>query len=160
MTQPPSRAERIRMYAEGPRVLQEALATVPAEAMKWRPSPAAWSAHEVIIHCADSEANAHMRLRYLLGEPEPLIVGYDQDRWAALLDYHSLPLEPALAVIAAVRANTVPLLEQITESQWLRAGRHTESGPYSAERWLEIYSEHLHQHARQLARNAAAWAER
>ena len=48
-----------------------ALAKVPPEALKWRPAPGKWSVHEIIIHCADSEANAHMRVRYLLAEKDP-----------------------------------------------------------------------------------------
>ncbi len=154
---PTEREDRIRRYREGPALLRSALARVPADAMKWRPAPGKWSAHEVVVHCADSETNAHMRLRYLLAEPEPLIVGYDQDRWAAELDYHALPFEPALAAIEAVRANTVPLLQRLPEPAWRRTGRHTEYDAYGVERWLEIYSEHLEVHSRQIERNVQAW---
>jgi DinB superfamily len=152
------RARLIAQYAAGPDHLEAALAQVPAAALTFRPAPGKWSVHEVIIHCADSETNSHMRLRYLLAEPEPLVVGYDQDRWATALDYLSLPLEPALATIRAVRANTVPLLHALGEPDWSRTGRHTEfSDPYTVESWLRIYSEHLDIHARQIARNLRAW---
>jgi hypothetical protein len=149
---PAEREALIHRYAEGPITLERALARVPANAMQWRPAPGKWSPHEVIIHCADSETNAHMRIRYLLAEREPLIVGYDQDRWAQVLDYHELPLEPALAAIRAVRANTVPLLRRLRDADWVRTGRHTENPTYGAEQWLQIYSEHLEVHAHQLAR--------
>ena len=157
---PSERASMIRRYAEGPALLEAALATVPAAALKWRPSPEKWSVHEVIVHCADSETNAHMRLRYLIGEADPLIVGYDQDNWAQAFHYHDHPLEPALATVKAVRANTVPLIERLTPDQWTRTGRHTEHASYGAERWLEIYAEHLEVHARQIARNLEAWGKR
>ena len=78
-----------------------------------------------------------MRIRYLVGETDPTIVGYDQDRWAATMDYHAHPIAPALATVAAVRANTVPLLRRMTAEQWGRRGRHTESGSYGAEDWLQ-----------------------
>ena len=157
---PSERASLIRRYAEGPALLEAALAKVPAAALKWRPAPGKWSVHEVIVHCADSETNAHMRLRYLIGEADPLIVGYDQDKWAQTFHYHDLPLEPALATVRAVRANTVPLIERLTPEQWARTGRHTEHASYGAERWLEIYAEHLEVHARQIARNLEAWGKR
>jgi len=150
----------IRQYAEGPDRLAAALAKVPGEARKWRPAPGKWTVHEVIVHCADSESNAHMRIRYLIGEADPLIVGYDQDRWATALSYHDHPLEPALATVRAVRANTLPLLERLTEEQWRKTGRHTEHPGYGVERWLEIYSEHLDIHARQIERNLGAWGLR
>jgi len=154
---PDQRARLIHRYADGPALLEQALATVPPAALQWRPAPGKWSAHEVIVHCADSETNAHMRLRYLLAEPEPLIVGYDQDAWARVLDYHAHSLELALATVRAVRANTVPLLGRLSETQWLKTGRHTEHASYGVEKWLEIYAEHLEVHARQLQRNVAAW---
>ncbi len=159
---PADRRALIERYARGPSLLEAALATVPGAAMQWRPAPGKWSAHEVIVHCADSETNAHMRVRYLLGEPGPTIAGYDQDTWASAMNYHAHPLEPALATIRAVRANTVPLLERLTEAQWSRAGRHSEQpgASYGVERWLEVYAEHLEVHDRQIRRNVAAWERR
>jgi len=154
------RAGLIDRYARGPELLTAALATVPREALQWKPGPDRWSAHEIVVHCADSETNAHMRLRYLLAEPEPLIVGYDQDRWAVTLDYHAHPLEAALAAVRAVRANTVPLLRRTPEQAWRRVGKHTESGPYSVEDWLAVYAEHLEKHSRQIERNVQAWKAR
>ena len=154
------RANLIDRYANGPRVLKSALARIPPEAMQWRPAPGKWSAHEVIVHCADSETNAHGRLRTLLAEVQPVIHGYDQDRWAAELDYHALPLEPALATVEAVRANTTALLRRLTEADWARVGTHSESGRYGTEDWLRIYGEHLEGHARQLERNLTAWRNR
>jgi hypothetical protein len=155
-----SRAEReslIERYAAGPARLRAAFAAVPAEARQWRPKAGEWSAHEVVIHCADAETNGAGRIRYLASEKDPLIVGYDEARWAVTLDYHQHPLEPALATIDAVRANTVVLLHRLPEEAWQREGRHTESGRYTAEDWLRIYAEHLEVHARQIEANLAAW---
>ena len=153
------RAVLIDQYAAGPARLRAALATVPPEAIQWRPAPGEWSAHEVVVHCADSESNSYCRVRYLLAEPDPVIVGYDQERWARDFDYHALPLEPALATVDAVRGNTVPLLRGLPEAAWARRGRHTESGPYSMLDWLRIYADHLEGHARQIEANVAAWRQ-
>jgi hypothetical protein len=150
----------IARYRTGPDLFEAALATVPQAALQWRPRAGAWSAHEIVVHCADSETNAHMRIRYLLAEADPLILGYDQDQWARTLDYHAHPLPPALSTIRAVRANTVPLLQRLTDAAWARMGRHTEHPTYGVERWLEVYAEHLAVHARQLARNREAWGRR
>jgi hypothetical protein len=151
------RAALIEEYAAGPARLRDALARVPAEALQWRPAPGEWSAHEVICHCADSETNAAGRIRYLLAETEPLILGYDEAQWARTLDYHEHPLAPALAAVDAVRANTAVLLRRLPGSAWSREGRHTESGRYTAEDWLRIYADHLENHARQIEANVAAW---
>lgn len=154
------REELIRRYAEGPVQLRAAWESVPPEARQWRPAPDKWSAHEVVVHCADSESNAALRIRYLAAEKEPLILGYDQEHWARALDYHSHPAELALATVEAVRGNTVPLLKRLPEAVWSRAGRHTESGRYTGEDWLNIYAGHVENHARQIERNLQAWRER
>jgi hypothetical protein len=151
------RESRIERYERGAGLLKAAFARVPGEARQWRPGPGKWSAHEVVCHCADSETNAYARIRFLVAEDRPLIQGYDQARWAERLDYHALPVEPALATVEAVRAHTAALLRRLPEAAWAREGTHTQSGRYTAESWLEVYAEHLENHARQIERNLAAW---
>ena len=147
----------IRRYAEGPSRLRAALAAVAVEALKWRPAPGEWSAHEVVCHCADSETNAYARIRYLTAEPDPLVLDYNEAQWAVTFDYHAHPLDLALATVDAVRANTVALLRRLPETAWERVGRHTVSGRYAAEDWLRIYAAHLEDHAAQIDANVAAW---
>jgi hypothetical protein len=158
-----SRGERealVERYARGPERIREALARAPKEALAWRPGPGKWSVHEVVVHCADAETNAALRIRYLLAEKEPLIVGYDQDAWARLFDYHGQSLDEALAATALARGRTVPLLRRMGDADWAKGGRHTESGPYTTEDWLRIYAAHLEGHAGQIDRNVEAWKAR
>jgi hypothetical protein len=156
----PERTALIERYARGPGLIRAALATVPADARQWRPGPGRWTVHEIVVHCADSEAHGALRIRILLAEAEPVIQAYDQDRWAAGLDYHQHPLDVALATVDAVRAHTLPLLRRMDDAAWARSGRHPETGPYRAEQWLRIYAEHLEKHAGQMERNLAAWRAR
>src|SRR5437879_9217789 len=114
---PAERAAMIQRCAHGPTLRKRALGKVPADALKWKPAAGKWSVHEIVIHCSDSETNAHMRLRYLIADPDPVIVGYDQDQWALAFDYHAHPLEPALATVEAVRGNTLPLLKRMRSEE-------------------------------------------
>ena len=154
------RERLIEQYADGPSRLRQALAKAPEEGRKWRPAPGEWSAHEIVCHCADSETNAAARIRYVVAEKDPVILGYDENAWAARFDYHSQPLDAALAVVEAVRASTAALIRRLPEEAWAREGRHTESGRYTAEDWLKIYAAHLEDHARQIESNLAAWQTR
>ncbi len=154
---PAEHASLIQQYADGPRRLRSALGTVPTQALQWRPGPGEWSAHEVVVHCADSETQAASRIRVVVSEKDPVIQGYDEAQWARGFDYHAHPLDVALATVDAVRANTAALLRRLPEVAWSRVGRHTESGRYGAVDWLRIYAEHLENHARQIEANVAAW---
>ena len=155
-----ARVALIAQYAAGPERLRDAYARVPAEARQWRPAPGEWSAHEVVIHCADSETQAASRIRILVSDKEAVIQGYDEAEWARDLDYHAHSVELALDVVRAVRASTTALLRQLRPESWAKVGRHTESGRYSAEDWLTIYADHLENHARQIENNVRAWRAR
>ncbi|MBL0311670.1 MAG: DinB family protein [Holophagaceae bacterium] len=93
------------------------------------------------------------RIRLLLAEKEPLIVGYDENKWAEAFDYPGHDVELAFRTIEAVRSNTVTMLRRLPEEAWNRAGQHSHSGSYSDADWLRIYAEHLEVHARQIRRN-------
>lgn len=160
---PYSEAERsafLDRYAAGPDLLRAAWAEVPAGARGWRPAAGKWSAREVVVHCADSETYAATRIRLLLAEPEPLIVGYDENAWARHFGYQEADPEEALDLVARVRAHTHRMLRTLPEGAWGKVGRHSHSGTYGTDDWLRIYAEHLEVHAAQIRRNLAAWTAR
>lgn len=147
-----------RRFAAGPRELHAAWNRVPSDKRQWRPAPGKWSAHEVVLHCADATLNAAARLRYLLAETDPVLVGYDQDRWAAALDYHAQPIEPAFALIDSLTAGLLPLVRRLTPADFERPGWHTEKGAITLGSWLPYNADHLAAHARQIERIVATLA--
>ncbi len=158
-----SRFERdayLQRFEAGAALLRAAWNSVPREARQWRPAADKWSAHEVVVHCADSEAYGHTRIRMMLAEPRPLIVAYDENVWARTFDYHAHDPELALHTIEAVRANTLACLRRLPDSAFGKVGTHSASGTYTDADWFRIYAEHLEVHARQIERNLAAWKSR
>jgi hypothetical protein len=144
-----SRAPLLDQYRSGFGDLEAALAGA-TDADLDRPQPEGeWTARQVVHHLADSESMAYIRLRRLIAEDEPLIHAYDEPEWARRLHYDR-PIEASLAVVAAVRTASLQLLESLTPAEWERTGTHGEFGPYSVERWLEIYAGHTHDHADQI----------
>jgi hypothetical protein len=125
--------------------------------LKWRPAEDEFSVHEIVVHCADSETNAAARIRYVVASKDAPIIGYDPGEWARITDYDAHPLEAALATVEAVRANTVPLLQRLPDDAWERAATHSESGRYTGEDWLRIYSEHVEEHIAQIGGVVEAW---
>jgi hypothetical protein len=157
---PEERQRLIDRYAEGSRALRAAYDASPPEMRTWRPAKDAWSIHEIVCHCGDSEMGGALRIRMLAAEPDPKIIGYDQDAWTTIFDYHNRSTDLAFAVIEAVRAWTVPVLSTLTDEQWAKVGHHSESGAFSALDWLESYGNHLHNHVNQINANVQAWKDR
>ena len=92
---------------------------------------------------------AYTRVRRVVADDDPQLAGYSEPQWAERLHYDR-PIGEALAVTRAVRAASLALLEALTPDEWERVGTDSESGPYSIDRWLEIYAEHPHEHADQI----------
>jgi hypothetical protein len=154
------RQRLIARYTAGYQHVVDALKGIAPDELDFRPAPTEWSAREIVHHLADSETISGQRLRQLLVQDNARIQGYDQEEYARRLDYQRRPLEPALRAFEAARASTAQLFDQMTDADWQRAGTHTESGPYSATTWLQIYAEHAEAHAEQIQKNRAAWMAR
>jgi hypothetical protein len=144
-----TRNELIAKYKDGYRVVADAVQGATDEELDTRPAPGKWSAREIVHHLADSEVTAGLRLRLLLAEDHPRIVGYDQDEFARRLHYDR-PIEASLDLFKTIRRSTAEILDRMTEADWSREGTHTEHGRYSAGRWLRIYANHAHSHADQI----------
>ena len=144
------RKELVDRYKEGYRAVAESLAGATDDELDAHPTPGKWSAREIVHHLADSEMTSAIRLRLLVAAPRAAIAGYDQDEFARRL-YYDRPIEASLEALKAARRTTAEILERLTDAEWAREGTHTEIGRYTVETWLEIYAEHAHEHARQIA---------
>ena len=152
-----TRQTLIAQYKAGYDEIVKALAGADDAALDRRPGPGKWTAREIVHHLADSEMTSAIRLRRLIAEDKPVIVGYDQEEFTRRLHYDR-PIEASMRAFAAARETTGELLDRLSEAEWAREGTHSESGHYTVAMWLEIYAKHAHGHADQIrrARQAAA----
>ena len=145
------RQQLIDRYADGVQQVEQALDGFPERLHAERPFAGKWTAREIVHHLADSESTSAIRLRKLLVEEHALIQGYDQEAFAVKLRYNERPdLAPSLGAFRNARLTTLQLMKGMSDAEWERTGWHTESGVYTAERWLEIYAAHAHGHADQI----------
>jgi hypothetical protein len=149
------RQARIEQYAAGYQAVTEALVGITEAEWDAREAPGEWSPREIVHHLADAEMTAAVRLRLLVADDNPTIIGFDQDAFVARL-YPQRDHAPSLAAFAAARDATVPILRQLQPEQWKRGGTHTEHGPFTVEDWLRLTSVHAHDHADQIRRARAA----
>jgi hypothetical protein len=148
---PIERASLVKRYKEGHRAVMDALLGV-SEAELDRSASGEWTPRQIAHHLADSEMMSAMRLRRLITEESPVIHGYDEVEFAMKLT-SDRPIGPSLDAMRYARESTAQILDRMSEAGWRRTGTHTESGPYSVERWLTIYAAHGHDHAAQIKRS-------
>ena len=146
-------------FARGAFAIREAWERVPEDARRFRPAPGEWSPHELVIHLADADVNGYLRFRKLVAEPGATVPGYEQDAWAASLDYHGQDPELAIELMARLRALTHPILESLDDAIWGHTVSHSERGPWTMEDWLRTYTEHVDDHLAQMDAAVAVWRD-
>jgi DinB superfamily len=149
-----TRATLVAQYRQGYDEIVAALRDITDSGLDAREAPGEWSPREIVHHLADSEMTSALRLRRLIAEENPQIVGYDQEEFARRL-YYDQPIAPSLAAFRAAWESTAAILDRMTDDEWARQGTHSESGPYPVTSWLEIYAVHAHDHAHQIRRARA-----
>jgi uncharacterized damage-inducible protein DinB len=136
--------------------LVAALDRVPRDRWQARPSPDGWTAHEIVVHLCDSEANSYVRIRKPIAEPGSAVAAFDEQRWQAALGYHETDPDEALALFRALRRQTHRLLTSLPDDAWSRASEHPEFGTMTVGDWLRSERDHLSGHIAQVESLAVA----
>jgi uncharacterized damage-inducible protein DinB len=155
------RARLIKLYGDGPDLLDVALKKTPKAMWRWKPARTEWSVHEIVVHLGDSETNSYLRCRKALAEPGKPIMAYEQDDWAVNLRYHERDAEASRALTRMVRAQTHSLLLTLTDDDWRKTYFHPEGNRIvPLTEWLRGYADHIPGHIEQIANNVALWKKR
>lgn len=136
----------IEQYVAGAARVRESVAGMTPAQLQARPIAGRWSTHEVICHLADSEQAWAHRLKRVIAEDKPLLIGYAEDRFAATLGYHQRPLEGELDLIERTRRQMAVSLRQLPAEAFARVGIHSEMGKVTLEQMLQIEIDHITHH--------------
>src|SRR2546421_6331563 len=139
----PSLPQMIDAYLAGVGTLRRAVAGMTREQLLARPVPGKWSTLEVVCHLADFDPILADRMKRIIAEDRPQLLGADEKRFAAALAYHDRDLEEELAVIANTRAQMARILRRQPDEVLRRVGGHNERGELSLERMLTLATRHI-----------------
>jgi uncharacterized damage-inducible protein DinB len=136
----------IESYLAGPATLRRAVAGMSAEQVRARPVPGKWSTLEVVCHLADFEPIYADRMKRIIAEDRPHILGADEKRFATALAYHDRDLEEELAIIERTRSQMARILRTLPAEALQRIGIHNERGPRTLEQMLTGAIGHIDHH--------------
>jgi hypothetical protein len=129
-----------------------ALITEAGDRLRVRPAPGEWSVLECIGHVTDSEVVVSARVRWILSEDEPDIVGYDQALWVAALEHNEDDPARLLATFEALREANLDLWAGLPAADRERFGRHRERGAESYDLTFRLSAGHDRIHLAQARR--------
>jgi len=141
-------APMIDNYLAGVNTLRKAVAGMTREQLIARPVAGKWSTLEVVCHLADFDPILADRMKRIIAEDRPQLLGADEKRFAAALAYHERDLEEELALIAHTRSQMARILRKQSDEVLKRVGVHSERGELTLERMLTITTNHVPHHVK------------
>ncbi len=139
-------ASRIDAYLNGPVRLRRVVADLSPHQLQSRPVAGKWSTLEVICHLVDSEQAWCHRMKRVIAEEKPLLIGYDETRFTASLDYHQHDRAEELNLLESTRRQMAAILRRLPEAAWARTGVHSERGLITLEEMLQAEIDHIPHH--------------
>jgi hypothetical protein len=143
--------ELIEAYANGPALLARLVSDLSADEMRRQP-PAdlnigRWSIHQILIHLADAEAVLADRMKRVIAEENPVLLAFDENKWAAMLEYERQSAEDAWMMISLIRRQMSRVLWALPEAAFARFGTHSEAGKKTLADLVGGAQKHLLHHA-------------
>ncbi len=157
MAQPPARhntvmselTDLLERFRRGPELVATVMTGAAGAELDWA-TEGKWSVRQVLAHLADAEIVIGDRLRRTIAEDNPTLQGYDQNAWAANLNYGKRKPSEALETLRRLRSETFDLLKDLPDSAFERTANHTERGRLTLKQIVESAAEHTESHARQV----------
>jgi uncharacterized damage-inducible protein DinB len=141
-------ATLIESYLAGVQTLRQATAGLSRGQLIARPVTGKWSTLEVLCHLADFEPILADRMKRVIAEDQPALLGADETRFAAALAYHERDADEELTLIDTTRRQMARILRKLPESALQRVGVHNERGPRTLEQLLTGAINHIPHHVR------------
>ncbi|MCS6885710.1 MAG: DinB family protein [Acidobacteriota bacterium] len=142
--------ELLDRFRSGPGNLERSIDGLSEAQLEYRPAPGKWSIREIILHLCDSEIAAAYRIRCAIGDDNPTLTTYDQDKWAARLNYGKRSIHNAVELFRMLRKSTAELFVDMDDSIWDRSAIHPERGQITVAELIRLYSEHCDNYVAQI----------
>ena len=139
----------IESYALGGPELAESIKGLTQADFLATPVPSGggtWSIQQIVLHLMDSDLIASDRMKRIIAEDNPTIVGYSESAFATRLFYEEA--EPALAaeIFAKNRLLTAAILRRLPDPAFARFGTHNQRGRVTLAQMVAGYVDHLAHH--------------
>jgi hypothetical protein len=136
----------IERYAAGADVPTRGIAGLTREELNSFPIPGTWSIQQIIVHLMDSDLIGGDRMKRVIAEDNPLILSYNETRFAERLMFDRLDPKAACELFAMNRRVMADLLRALPDETYERTGVHNEKGKLTLAQFVKTYADHLDLH--------------
>ena len=150
----------IEVLGQTASTLADIVARHPAGVLRGRAIPGKWTPNEIIGHLTDSEWVYGYRLRLILCEDEPAILGFRQDAWVASLRQNEREPSELVEIFRTLRVLNLSVWRRMSPEDLQRSGQHNERGAESLAVMVRLLAGHDLSHLHQISRYIQALESR
>jgi hypothetical protein len=144
---PERRRQAIAEVEAAPAALRNAIRGLSATQLETPYRPGGWTVRQVVHHVPDSHLNAYMRFKQALTEHFPVIMAYDEAKWAALPDVAAVPIDVSLNLLDSAHARWGAILRSMGPAEFARGYTHPEyKRRFTLDQGLALYAWHGRHH--------------
>src|SRR5262249_12329015 len=125
---PPMNPALLEKYSQGGDQIRAAIKGLATKELQAFPVPGTWSIQQIVVHLLDSDLIATHRMKRIIAEENPLLIGYDETKFTKSLFYDQEPLDEVLTLFQLNRAQMTRIFKQLPEAAFQRHGTHNERG--------------------------------
>jgi hypothetical protein len=145
-------AEPMDVLAQTATKLDEIVRKYPAAVLRARPFEGKWTPNEILGHLSDGEWVYGNRLRLILCEDNPTILGMDQNLWVTGQRHNEREPSEHVEMFRTLRGHNLALWKRTSPEDRKRTGQHNERGPESLGMMLRLLAGHDLSHVQQIHR--------
>jgi len=142
------KANLVEQYAAGAERLAQAIAGLSRDDLAALPVPGTWSIQQIVLHLMDSDLISSDRMKRVIAEENPTLIGFDETAFARGLFYESLDAGLAADIFAKNRRLTAEILRRVADEAFKRFGTHSERGRVTLTQLVQGMVDHLEHHLR------------
>jgi len=136
----------IEQYEQKPHVVNEAVKNLMKDQLLAHPVPGTWSIQEIVIHLVDSDLVFADRMKRVIAEENPTLIGFDEAKWAAAMGYADQSFQNALAMLDLNHKQMARILHKLPEEALQRKGTHNQAGEITLLQLIEGANNHIEHH--------------
>jgi hypothetical protein len=136
----------IDAYADGAGKLRQSIQGLTRDDLVAFPVPGTWSIQQIVLHLMDSDLILADRMKRVIAEDNPTLIGFDESRFVRSLHYDAQPAEDAAALFELNRRMFGHVLRQLPPEAFDRVGTHNERGTLKLYDLLTMAVRHLDHH--------------
>ncbi|MCW3792937.1 DinB family protein [Paenibacillus sp. LS1] len=150
----------ISAYVDAYDEIEQEIAGLTEQQLKWKSSPSTWSVTEVLAHLVDHSIVVSFRIREILAGSTVTLPAFAQDAWVAGQKANEEQISRLVTIAHSLVQYNAGLLERLDDEEWSKTGINFKGETVSLSAIIPAFVAHVENHLNQIRRIKQAAAEK